>query len=51
MTTAPRDEQLEGADPVDAPADTDRPAGDQRSTEHPTGAKQAADNVDNEPAG
>jgi hypothetical protein len=42
--------------PDDEEADQEKPRqdtiqGDPRATEHPTGDKQAAENVENEPAG
>jgi hypothetical protein len=56
MTTAPHDRDHDDAE---TPEDTSRPTSDgtdradhdPRATSHPTGAKQAAENAENEPAG
>ena len=49
MTPA-RPDHTDREHPVDV--DTDQPRGDSpRSTSNPTGEKQAAENVENEPAG
>lgn len=56
MTTAPHDRDHDDAETPEGTSDptsggTDRAGHDPRATSHPTGATQAAENAENEPAG